>query len=109
MVIAENILIITPMPSVKANPFTKLVPNQYKIIEVIILEALESRIDIQARENPSSTAAPRFRPARSSSLIRSNIRIFASTAIPMERINPAMPAAVRVTPRSLNMRSVSAV
>jgi len=49
IVIAENMLIKTPMPRVIANPCTILVPNQAKITQVMRLETLESLIDGQAR------------------------------------------------------------
>ena len=64
---------------------------------VIKLETFESRMEFHARLNPASTAGTTFLPIRSSSLVRSKIKMFASTAMPMERTNPAIPASVSVT------------
>jgi len=101
-------LIKTPIPNTKANPLIKLVPNQKRMTAVMMLEIFESRIASHARLNPSSTASRRFSRSPSSSFRRSKIRTFASTAIPIERINPAIPAAVRVTGTSLNNASITA-
>ena len=51
--IAVNMEIMMPMPSVMANPLMDGVPNMYKISVVIKLDTLESRMDSQARSNPS--------------------------------------------------------
>ena len=64
---------------------------------VIKLETFESRMEFQARLNPASTAGTIPFPIRNSSFVRSKIRMFASTAMPMERTKPAMPARVSVT------------
>src|SRR5579883_3221402 len=97
----------TPMKRVEAKPTmmlaAKVLPNQYRMAQVIMVETLESRIEGQARAKPASTAAAIERPARSSSLVRSKIRMLASTAMPIERINPAMPASVKVTGMSLKV------
>jgi len=50
---AENIETKIPIKSVTANPLTIPDPNQIKIIEVIIVEKFESRIDDHARRKPS--------------------------------------------------------
>ena len=52
-VIAENIDTRTPKPNVSAKPFMSGVPNQNKIIEVMILEVLESLTEGQALEKPA--------------------------------------------------------
>ena len=52
-VIAENIETNTPKPKVKAKPFMSGVPNQNKIIEVMMLEVFESRTDVQALLKPA--------------------------------------------------------
>ncbi len=110
--IAENILIRTPIAKVIENPRTKEAPNcspnQNKIKQVIKVEIFESRIEGQALLKPVSTALDRGRPFLSSSLKRSNIKIFASTAIPTERINAAIPESVKVTGQSLKTARVSA-
>ena len=66
------------------------------------LDTFESRIEFQARLKPASIAAGRLLPARSSSLVRSKIRMLASTAMPTESTKPAMPARVSVTGISRN-------
>ena len=48
---------------------------------------------------PASTAATTALPARNSSRMRSKIRTFESTAMPMVRMTPAMPGSVRVAPK----------
>ena len=67
---------------------------------------LESRIDGQARRKPVSIAVASGLPRRNSSFIRSKMRMFASTAIPTERMNAAIPERVRVTGHILNTVSV---
>ena len=108
MVMALNMETITPMPSVKAKPLIKDVPNQKRITAVMKLEILESRIENQAREKPSLTASLMLWPERNSSLTRSKISTLASTAMPMEIINPAIPAAVKVTGKSLKSAKIIA-
>ena len=97
------------MARVNANPFTMLVPNQYKIREVMMLETLESRIDVQARSNPSRIASSSDFPKRNSYFRRSKIRILASTAMPMDNTNPVTPAIVMVTGMDLKIASTKTV
>ena len=100
-VIAESIDTATPIKNVRANPLMSDVPNRYKRIAVIMLEVFESRIAYHARAKPVWTASIIDRPWRNSSLMRSNMRTLASTAIPIDMMKPAMPAAVNVTEKSL--------
>ena len=99
--IAEKRLTSTPIASVSANPLTRAAPNwspnHQRIPQVIRVDTLLSRMDDQARSKPCSIAGPRLRPARSSSFSLSKTRTFASTAIPTESTNPAMPASDIVT------------
>lgn len=60
----------------------------------------------QASVNPASAASLVERPALTSSRILSKINTFASTAIPMVRIIPAMPGRVKVAPIKLNAPSI---
>ena len=62
----------------------------------------ESKILVNALSNPEFIAVNNVLPALSSSFVLSKIRMFASTAIPIERINPAIPAKVKVTGIALN-------
>ena len=101
-VIAENMLIKIPTPKVRAKPLIMLVPIQNRIPAVIKLDMLESLMESHARLKPSETADCKFFPFFNSSFILSNIKMLASTAMPTDRINQAMPAAVKVTGMSLN-------
>ena len=97
-----NIEIKTPIDKVIANPLTIDCPMPYKIEAVISEETLDAQIEDQALLNPKSKAKDLLFPQRISSLIRSKINIFASTAIPTHRINPAIPANVRVIGGKIN-------
>jgi len=99
---AENMLITMPKERVRAKPCTKEEPNQNRIIATNKVVRFPSRIDGHARVNPSSMATIKFLPARSSSLMREKMSTFASTAIPTDKITPAIPANVRVTGITLN-------
>ena len=76
---------------------------------MIIVVIFESRIDGQACSNPESMALTNDRPWCNSSLMRAKMRTLASTAMPMERMNPAIPASVSVTGMSLKMANTIAV
>ncbi len=108
---AENMLVTTPMARVMANPVTSgvpsLSPNHHSMAQVISVDTLLSRMATQALLNPASMPTLRLRPARSSSFNLSNIRTLASTAMPMDRMNPARPDRVRVTGRSLKVDSTT--
>ena len=107
-IIAENIETKTPRRNVIANPRTNESEKiENKMIAVMILEKFESRIESHARSNPAVIPSSTVRPPRSSSLIRSKISTLASTAIPIEIINPAIAAEESVTCRTLNTASVT--
>src|SRR3989344_5608375 len=80
-----------------AKPRTKDVPMPYKMAAVISEETFEAQIEDQALLNPKSKARVLFLPQRISSFILSKIKILASNAIPIDNINPAIPAKVSVT------------
>ena len=103
IVIALNIETSTPIARVKAKPLTMLVPQQYRIAQVIIVVILESKILVKALSNPELIAVKSVLPAFSSSFVLSKINMFASTAIPILRMKPAIPARVNVTPNNLNI------
>ena len=94
-----------PMESVSANPLIELVVKKNRMAQVMSVEILPSKIDDHARRNPSSIADDSIFPCRSSSLSRSKIRTFASTAMPIERMKPAIPDSVNVTLPILNIAS----
>src|SRR5258708_3511297 len=107
---AVNKLTTTPSARVSAKPLTRLapkvLPNQYRMAQVISVEIFESRMEGQARLKPASTAWRRTLPDRSSSFIRSKIRMLASTATPTDKTKPAMPGKVRVTGMRMNSANV---
>ena len=90
-------LITTPIPNVAANPLTKPVPKEKRAIQLISVVKCPSIIDEKASEKPFSIDLINVFPLLNSSLTRSKIRTFASTAIPILRINPAIPGSVNVT------------
>ena len=102
---AVNRLSTKPMANVTAKPATMLAPgvcpNIKRMPQMIIVDRLESRMDVQARSKPAFNAASRGKPARSSSLIRSKIRMLPSTAVPMEIKKPVIAGRVKVTGSSL--------
>lgn len=100
--IAENIETKIPILKVKANPLMKEVAKINKIAQTIKELKLLSRIEGQALLNPSSTDEESDFPSFISSLILEKIRILASTAIPMDRTKPPIPAKLKVTGMNLN-------
>ena len=92
-----------PIARVVANPRTALDPKKIRTTAAIIVVMFESKIVHRAFENPVETAFFGSTPALSSSLILSNMITLASTAIPTERIRPAMPVYVRVDPNPPNV------
>ena len=103
---AENMLAATPIANVTANPVTKpvpkRVPNQKRMAHVINVDTLLSLIAGHALLNPVSMDAISVLPLRSSSFMRSNINILASTAMPMDSINAANPPRVNVMGHSFS-------
>ena len=87
------------MASVVAKPLTALDPKNMSTRAAIIVVILASRMVQKAFANPAVTAFFGGVSARSSSLILSKMITLASTAIPTERIRPAMPVRVRVEPK----------
>ena len=102
MVSAVNMDTITPMPSVVAKPTIVPVPRKNSTPHAIRVVMLESRIAVNARLKPESMALLTVLPAAISSLMRSKIMTFASTAIPIDRMIPAMPGRDRFTRIRLN-------
>ena len=69
----------------------------------MMLDMFESKIEFQARLKPASMADTSVLPERSSSLVRSKMRMLASTAMPTESTKAATPARVSVTGMSRKM------
>ena len=106
--IAENKEIKIPSAKVNANPLINEVATKNNIAQTIKELKFESRIEGHALLNPSSIDCDKLFPDFISSFILAKIKMFASTAIPIERINPPMPAKVKVTGINLNIAKVSA-
>ena len=110
---AVNILTATPIESVSAKPRTMKAPNvppsQKRITQAIRVVILLSLIADHARVKPISTAACNDLPARSSSLSRSKMSTLASTAMPSERMNAAMPGSVSVSCDEKTLNSASSM
>ena len=100
-VIAVNILTTTPTPKLIAKPFTGPEPKIVKIPAVIITDTFASVIVANARLKPASIATRMDLPENTSSLKRSKIRMFASTATPIDKIIPAIPGNVIVALKPL--------
>ena len=66
----------------------------------------ESLIEFQARSKPKCIARFFGFPQNNSSFTLSNTSTFASVAIPIDRINPAIPGRVRTTGTNLNIANV---
>ena len=92
--------IIIPMAKVVAKPFTVPEPRIYSTAAAIRVVMLPSKIADRAFSNPALMAFSTEFPAPISSLIRVKIITLASTAIPMDRIIPAIPGKVRVTSKA---------
>ena len=87
-----------PRVRVTAKPRTGPVPNWYRMAATMIVVRLESTMERLARSKPALMALGGVRPRANSSRIRSKMRTFASTAMPMVSTTPAMPGRVRVAP-----------
>ena len=96
IVIAVNIEANVPIVKVTANPFTGPVPNVNKIVVIIRVVMFESNIATNPLLNPTPILLMILFPNLNSSFILSKIITLASTAIPAERISPAIPGKVRV-------------
>ena len=77
--------------------------NQYRIAQVINVDTCPSLIAGQALLNPMFIDDSIVRPVLNSSFILSKINMFASTAIPMDRIAAATPDRVKVIGNILNI------
>ena len=93
---AVNMLIRRPAIKTIAKPFTGPVPTAYKMSAVINVVIFESTIVVKALSYPFLTASFIVLPLSFSSLIRSKINTFASTAIPIINTRPAIPGRVSV-------------
>ena len=93
---------IMPIKRVTAKPLTGPVARAYSTRPIRNVVTFASVITDNAFEKPSSSAKSPLFPDLYSSFILSKIITFASTAIPIERIKPAIPGSVKVILRLLN-------
>ena len=100
---------IIPIASVYAKPLTAPEPLSPRTKAAISVVMFPSKIAENALLKPIFIADCTVLPVPSSSLIRSNMITFASTAIPIDRMIPAIPGSVNVSPATLIMMSTSIV
>ena len=93
---AVNMLAAMPMIRVTAKPLMGPVPNWNRKTAEMTVVRLESKIVQNAFLKPASMADLGDLPRLSSSRMRSKISTLASTAMPMDRMMPAMPGMDRV-------------
>ena len=97
-----------PRASVMAKPLIVPVPLRYRTAAAINVVILPSITAESALPKPILMASRTFLPAAISSLIRVKIMTLASTAIPTERMIPAIPGSVSVTSRPFRKQSIAA-
>ena len=107
--IAVNILNTIPKPKVIAKPLIGPLPKKNNTTAAIIVVTFESRIVAKALENPESIAFLKVLPLRNSSLNLSKIKTLASTAIPIDKIIPAIPGRVKVASNNFNENNKTTV
>ena len=93
-----------PMRSMSANPRTLAVATTNSTMAVIAVTTFASTIVAKPFRYPCAIAARTDLPARTSSLMRSKMTMFASAATPNVSTRPAKPGSVSVT---LKMRMVA--
>jgi hypothetical protein len=92
--IAENSDTIIPRANIRPNPLIRFTQNINNIIATINHVKFESQIADHDCLKPIAVASLSFFHFVISTLILSNIRIFASIAIPIDNIKPAIDASV---------------
>ncbi len=96
---AANNEVKIPMMRVVANDSIGPEPNTFSTIAVNMVVTFASIIEESAFWKPVSTADFKSLPAACSSLILSKISTLASTAIPIVKTIPAIPASVSTAPK----------
>ena len=99
---AVNIDTTIPSASVYAKPFTLPVPIIPSTNAATSVVTFPSIIADNAFWKPTLSADFTFLPTLNSSLTRAKIITFASTAIPIERMIPAIPGSVNVILNAFN-------
>ncbi len=98
-----------PMPSVWAKPFTVPEPISHSTTAAISVVMLPSRIADNAFWKPVFSELRTLLPLAISSFTRAKMMTFASTAMPMPRMMPAMPGRVSVTSNAFKITNTSPV
>ena len=106
---AVNMERTIPRASVMANPLTLPLPIAPRTAAAIRVVMLPSTMADIAFSKPILMALLTLLPAAISSRIRAQIITFASTAIPMERMIPAIPGRVSVRSKAFSITSSSPV
>ena len=104
---AVNIERMIPRISVSANPLIEPVPPTLRTMAIISVVIFPSRIEERALLYPFFLASSTAFPYAISSLILANTRTFASTAIPIERMIPAIPGRVSVISNAESRNTIS--
>ena len=99
--------ITVPIISVSANPLTDVVPNRYRTNAATSVVVCASTTVDRAARYPISTATLTDLPLPISSLIRVKMITLESTAIPMDRMIPAIPGSVSTDPIPTMIQSTS--
>ena len=103
---AVNMEAITPKDKVIEKPLIGPDPNTNNNKEAINVVILASKIVERALSNPFLILSYIFLFLTFSSFMRSKIKTFASTAIPIVKTIPAIPGNVRVAPIAPNSASI---
>ncbi len=98
-----------PKIRVCANPLMEPLPKINRTSAAIRVVMLPSKIAERALSKPIFSEDFTVFPVASSSRIRAKMITLASTAIPMERMIPAIPGNVRVISNPFNNRTIRAV
>jgi hypothetical protein len=99
--IAENKETTIHKPSINQKPLIIFIPNMYKIIATITHVTCESHIADHDSLNHIAVDSCNVFHCFNSSFTLSKIRILASIAIPMDKINQAIEAKVNTTQNNL--------
>ena len=106
---AVNMDTTIPSARVWANPLTGPLPRNQSTAAAIRVVMFPSRIADMALWKPAFSDACTEVPAESSSFTRAKMMTFASTAIPIPRMIPAIPGRVSVMSNAFRSTSVSPV
>ena len=101
----EKRVVNIPIPNVREKPLIGPEPIKNKITAAISVVIFASRIAVLDFVYPLSKAKKLFFSFFNSSFILSNIKTFASTAIPTVKIIPAIPGNVKVASKIVRIQT----